>query len=93
MGARCVVRGAWGFTLVELLVVLTILGLILGITGLALASLSPPRASEYLRELRRARVEAIQSGTPRTTHHVRFLPDGRAIGATVDRLTGTPDAR
>lgn len=86
------VRRAWGVTLVELLVALTILGLVLGITGLALGSLRGPRESEEVMALRRARVQAIQSGVPRTTHHVLFLPDGRAIGVGVDPLTGSPDA-
>lgn len=88
-----VVRGTWGITLVEVLVALTILGLFLGITGFALASLEPPRESQQLSDLRRARIEAIQSGTPRTTYHVRFLPDGRAIGPDVHPLTGTAHAR
>ena len=82
-----------GVTLVELLVVLTILGLILGICGLAFGSLQAPRESQELTDLRRAHVEAIQAGAPRTTHHVRFLPDGRAIGSGVDPLTGISDAR
>ena len=82
-----------GVTLVELLVVLTILGLMLGVCGLAFASLRAPGESQGLSEFRRAHVEAIQYGTPRTTHHVRFLPDGRAIGEKVDPLTGIADAR
>ncbi|HET9385243.1 MAG TPA: prepilin-type N-terminal cleavage/methylation domain-containing protein [Gemmatimonadales bacterium] len=89
----CVVRCASGVTLLELLVVLTILGVILGITGLALGSLQAPRESQEIMDLREARTAAIRSGTPRFAHGVLFLPDGRAIGATVDRLTGTPDAR
>jgi prepilin-type N-terminal cleavage/methylation domain-containing protein len=93
MGAWCVVRGARGVTLVELLVALTILGVVLGITGLALGSLRSPRESEQIMNLRRARIQAIQSGIPRTTHHVRFLPDGRAIGPAVDPLTGIPHAQ
>ena len=89
----CVVRSAWGITLVELLVVLTVLGLILGVSGLALATLKPSGESELVRELRHARAEAIHAGAPRTTHHVLFLPDGRAIGPNVDPLTGALDAK
>lgn len=82
-----------GVTLVELLVALTILGLVLGVTGLALGSLKNPRESEQILALRRARAEAIRTGSARTMHHVRFLPDGRAIGPGVDPMTGRPDAQ
>ena len=82
-----------GVTLLELLVVLTILGLMLGVCGLAFGSLRVPRESEELADFRRAHVEAIQSGIARTARGVRFLPDGRAIGVGVDRLTGISDAR
>ena len=82
-----------GVTMLELLVVLTILGLLLGVSGLALTTLKQPRESALMVELRQARAEAIHTGIPRTTHHVRFLPDGRAIGVGVDPLTGLPSAR
>ena len=96
-----------GVTLIELVVALALLGLILGISGLALASLQAPRESERVRALSRARSEAIRTGRPvrtavstdtaanyalRTTHLVLFLPDGRAIGPGVDPLTGAPRA-
>lgn len=86
-----------GYTLVEVIVVLAITGLILGMSGLALASLKPPRQSEWVRKLREARAVAIRTGrpvhtgnnhAPRTTH--LFLPDGRAIGPGVDPFTGAP---
>jgi prepilin-type N-terminal cleavage/methylation domain-containing protein len=80
-------------TLVELIVVLAVLGVILGMSGLALGTLRIPRESQELAELRRARADAIHSGAPRTAHGVRFLPDGRAIGANVDALTGAPRAK
>jgi type II secretory pathway pseudopilin PulG len=79
-------------TLVELLVVLALLGLVLGVSGLALASLREPRDSDALTELRRARAEAIQTGVARSAGGVLFLPDGRAIGPNVDPLTGAPRA-
>lgn len=82
-----------GVTLVELLVVLALLSLVLGVSGLAVASLREPRESAELRDLRKARAEAVQSGAPRTAHGVLFLPDGRAIGPSVDSLTGAPSAR
>jgi hypothetical protein len=87
------VRGAPGITLFELLVVLTVVGLMLGVSGLALGSLKVPRESATVIALRRARAAAIHSGAPRTAHGVRFLPDGRAIGDDVDALTGAPFAK
>jgi prepilin-type N-terminal cleavage/methylation domain-containing protein len=93
MRALCAVRRAPGITLLEMLVVLTVLGVVLGVSGLAIESLRVPHESQELRDLRRARAEAIQSGAPRTAHGVRFLPDGRAIGPGADALTGEPLAK
>ena len=84
---------AQGVTLLELIVVLAVLGVILGVTGLALGTLQNPREAQQLIDLRQARAEAIHAGAPRTTHGVRFLPDGRAIGPDVDPLTGAPNAK
>ena len=84
---------ARGVTLVELLVVLTVLGVLFGVSGLALASLAVPRDTESVRAMRRARAAAIRSVERRTSHGVLFLPDGRAIGPNVDPLTGTPHAQ
>jgi Tfp pilus assembly protein FimT len=80
-------------TLVELLVVLALLGLILGISGVALASLREPQEAATLRALERARGQAIATGEPVAQDSVLFLPDGRAIGPSVDPLTGVPHAR
>lgn len=93
MRAWYVVRGAWGVTLIELIVVLAILGAILGVSGLAWGTLKAPRESELVLELRSARTQAIRTGAPRTSHRVRFLADGRAIGPGVDPLTGAPLAK
>jgi len=82
-----------GVTLLELLVVLTILGVVLGVTGLAIGSLQTPRESQQTIDLRRARANAIHFGARRTAHGALFLPDGRAIGRYVDPLTGIPDAK
>ena len=82
-----------GVTLVELLVVLALLGLVLGVSGLAMASLREPRESDRMGELRRARAEAIRSGEAVRIDSVLFLPDGRAIGPNVDPLTGGSSAR
>ncbi len=102
MMRRCAVRGAplfpRGFTLVEVIVVVAILGLVAGMSGLAFVGLRSPRESERVRDLWRARAAAIQTGrpviaaddhAPRPTH-VLFLPDGRAIGPGADPLTGAP---
>jgi prepilin-type N-terminal cleavage/methylation domain-containing protein len=93
MRAQCAVRWSPGITLLEMLVVLTVLGVVLGVSGLAIESLRVPPESQELRDLQRARAEAIQSGAQRTAHGVRFLTDGRAIGPHVDPLTGIPDAK
>lgn len=93
MGASSVVRRASGITLLELLVALSILGVLLGVTGLALGSLQAPRESQEMIDLRQARTRAIRYGIPRLEHGVLFLPDGRAIGPAVDPLTGIPDAK
>jgi len=93
MRARCAVRGARGITLFELLIVLTVLGLILAVSGLAVGSLQVPRESARVIALRHARAAAIHSGARRTAHGALFLPDGRVIGAGVDQLTGVPHAK
>jgi len=84
-------------TLIELIVVLAIIGLVVGLSGLALASLKASGESALHQALRQARGQAIRTGIPvvivtnsarRMTD--RFLPDGRAIGPNVDPLTGAP---
>jgi hypothetical protein len=75
-------------TLIELVVALVILSLILGVSGLAVASLRPPATSEVARARLQAHAKAISTGTPVRADSVLFLPDGRAIGPGVDPLTG-----
>jgi hypothetical protein len=98
-------RGA-GTTLVEMIVVLALLGVILGVSGVTLASLRQPGDAHAVHELRGARAEAIRTGRPvhvlgvpgdsvashipRPPPLVTFLPDGRALGPGVDPLTGAP---
>ncbi len=90
-----------GFTLLEVMVALALLGLILGVSGLALASLREPGENLATRQLRAARDSSIRSGEvvrvriPATgssrdvyAASVTFLPDGRSVGAGVDPLTG-----
>lgn len=100
---RLAVSGEWdtspGFTLMEAIVVLTILSVMAGVSGLALGSLTPPPESAGVGALRRARAEAIRTGrlvatahrSPLTSHAL-FLPDGSARGPGVDPLTGAPRA-
>lgn len=96
-------RGHLGFTLMEVIVVVAILGLVFGVSGLAFTSLRAPRASVWVTALRHARAESIRTGRPiravvpvnsgseRTALlAVLFLPDGRAVGPSVDPLTGAP---
>ena len=113
-GAVRVVRDApvptvvWyaGTTLMELIVVLALVGLLVGVSGLTLASLRPAADAQATQDLRRARAEAIRTGrpvrlstpppdsevssTPPSTSSWTFLPDGRALGPGVDPLTGVP---
>jgi prepilin-type N-terminal cleavage/methylation domain-containing protein len=108
---RCVVRSAWfdpaGFTLLEVIVALALFSLILGMSGVAVASLREPAGTAATRHLIEARDSAIRSGhpvavtvptseageyhAPRTTHYL-FLPDGRGYGPDIDLLTGSAHA-
>lgn len=85
-----------GVTLIELLVVLVLLGVLLGVSGLAVGSFGAPRDSARVRVLAAARAQAIRSGVAVSVRFdsafVRFWPDGRAVGPGVDPLTGAPDA-
>ena len=76
-----------GFTLVELLATLAILGLSAGIAALALPTLRPTPGSAVLRSLAAARSAAVRSAAPvvwrRDSISVRFLPDGSSSGGRV----------
>lgn len=81
-----------GVTLIELVVVLLVLGLLGGMSGLAVSSLRPPSEAPREAGLWRARAEAIRTGRSvriaDDTAPAVFLPDGRAIGSGLDPLTG-----
>lgn len=83
-----------GVTLVELLVVMTILGVLFAIAGLNLGSLRATNGTTATARLAEARDSAIVSGHDVTTQPndsgriVRFRPDGQAIGPGVDPLSG-----
>lgn len=91
-----------GVTLLELVVAIAILTFVLGMSGVALASLRGTHDSEAQRLFAQARAQAIRSGLPVVTtlghsHDslvpVLLLPDGRAVGAGVEHLTGVRGAR
>jgi prepilin-type N-terminal cleavage/methylation domain-containing protein len=96
---RAIYFGVLGFTLVELLVVLVLLGIVAGVSATALPSLlrAPFRPSLAMRLLA-ARREAVLAGRavslvvpdPRTgaSRRWRFLPDGRALGPGLDPRDG-----
>ena len=95
------------FTLIEVVVVLALVGLVAGISTVAMVSLRPTQRTELVATLDSARSVAIRSGTPihvvlvlsdtagsPRTAHWNFLPDGRALGPNLDPMTGaTYDAR
>jgi prepilin-type N-terminal cleavage/methylation domain-containing protein len=82
-----------GVTLVEMIVVLTLMGVLAGIGALAFGSLRRPAEDPWQVTLRRARDAAVDSGRavvlPAGSAHgaVLLLPDGRAAGAAVNALT------
>lgn len=90
-----------GVTLAELLVVLLIIGLTAGVAGFSVSTLRRPPESVIRERIRAARTAAIRQGTAvvisldsvgsdRPDSMLRFLPDGRVIGAGVDPWTGVP---
>ncbi len=81
-----------GVTLLELLVALMLLSVLLGVSGVAVASLKAPRASARVRQIEAAHAAAIRTGQPVSvvvdSSAYRFLPDGRGVGPGVDPVTG-----
>jgi prepilin-type N-terminal cleavage/methylation domain-containing protein len=100
MGARQA-----GFTLVELMVVLVVLGIMAGVAGLAVRSLNDTdpagqRAAAIADARRRAldtrRPVPLTLGAGDTLRRLIALPDGSVRGDTalgLDPLTGRPRAR
>ena len=83
-----------GFTMIEVVVVLALLGIVLGLSAVGVASLRPPARSTELLQLDSARRSAILSGALVRLGTGRavglLLPDGRGIGPNLDPLTGSP---
>ncbi len=86
-----------GHTLVELIVALAVLGVALGVAGLALRGLETSEAAEIVGALHAARARAIVSGQPALYaargDTVRFAPDGSAVGGPIvtDRVAALVD--
>lgn len=89
--------GRSGFTLVEVLVLLAVLGISLLVVSLTLPAVfgrdDPERWSERLLEGQRRAVETgrpvvVQPDSAHRRAPVLFLPDGRAVGPDADPLTG-----
>lgn len=99
MNARCVDRP--GATLVELLVTLSILGIIAGVTTLAIRRFDPPRPADPLEILADSVRQALGTSRPA---RIRITIGGRAANAVVgidgsivadsvfgvERFTGAP---
>lgn len=75
-----------GFTLVEVVASLAVLGLASGIAAVSLGALRAPRTLGVVRSLEAARAEAVGTGRALTWRSgaavVRFLPDGSSSGGT-----------
>jgi len=89
-----------GFTLVELMVVVVLLGLMAGVVGLAWRP-NPANREHHRDSIAEARHRALESGTPvrlqitvdGKTYAIAALPDGRLIAPDslrLDPLTGRP---
>lgn len=94
-----------GFTLVEVVASLAVLGLASGIAVVSLGALRAPPTLGVVRSLEAARAEAVGTGRAVTWRSgaavVRFLPDGSSSGGTfqadslridVEPLTGVVHA-
>lgn len=81
-----------GTTMIELLVVLVLLGLVSGISVVAVATLRSPNSQARLDGIQEGRSRAVRSGQEVVlmidSLTMRFLPDGRVLGLGVDPLTG-----
>lgn len=86
--------GRAGITLVEMIVVMLLLSLLAGISGLAIGRYRPG-SEDALSTTARARDSAIRWGkavrlSADSLRPMLFLPDGRVVGGGFDPLTGAP---
>ncbi len=77
----------------EMMVALVVLGLLTGLAAATVGTLRPAVEDERKASVVRARATAIRTGRPvlvgsDTGYRALLLPDGRAIGAGLDPLTG-----
>ncbi|MFL5493502.1 MAG: Tfp pilus assembly protein FimT/FimU [Gemmatimonadales bacterium] len=81
-----------GATLVELMVTLLLIGVLTGLGAATLGARRPTQRSLRDQAFDRGRLDAARSGRAvRVTaagSEAYFLPDGRAVGAGLDYLTG-----
>jgi prepilin-type N-terminal cleavage/methylation domain-containing protein len=84
-----------GITLVELLVVLVLVGMLVGMSALAMGRIRGPGLDpdESAARIGAARAEAIRAGRPivlqgDSSGPALFLPDGRVLARDLDPLTG-----
>ncbi len=84
-----------GFSLVELIVAIAIMGIAATLATVAFRALARPAPESWERTRREARLRAVEEGrqvvvasdsTPAAP--VLFLPDGRVVGEDMDALSG-----
>ncbi len=102
--ATAVSPGISGFTLLEMMVVLVVMGVVLSVSVTALPGVRARNAESLADRLARAQRQAVATGRPVTVTAAvpsasspdssvssilwRFLPDGRAVGPGVDPRNG-----
>jgi prepilin-type N-terminal cleavage/methylation domain-containing protein len=86
-------RGRRGLTLVEVVVTLTLLGVLFGLVAVSTVVLEPPTEAMVPRQIAAARRDAIRTGVPVTLAfdsvvRVTLYPDGSATPARVADTVG-----